>query len=48
MKKKIQQLRQKYIDAELRHYAKHKEKSKTLRAKVSVLTEAINLLNKMK
>ena len=45
MKEKIKQLRQKYVDAELRHYRTFKEKSKTLRAKVSVLTELLNIIN---
>jgi hypothetical protein len=38
-------LRQKYIDAELAGYRKYKIKSKTLRAKISVLTELANILN---
>lgn len=37
-------IRQKYITAELKHYKKTKEKSKTLRAKVSVLDELLNTL----
>lgn len=46
MKEQIEKLRQKYIDAEIKHYRTFKEKSKTLRAKVSVLTELLNILNK--
>jgi len=37
--------RQKYIDAELKHYRIKKEKSKTLRSKISVLDEILNDLN---
>ena len=38
-------LRQKYIDAELKHFRGTKEKSKSIRAKVSVLDELLSLLN---
>lgn len=46
MKEQIQKLRQKYVDAERKHFITFKEKSKTLRAKVSVLTELLNIISK--
>lgn len=42
MIQELKKLRQKYVDAELAHYRKTNEKSKTLRAKISVLTELAN------
>lgn len=42
--RRLVKLRQKYIEAELKHYKETGEKSIKLRAKVSVLTELQNIL----
>ena len=38
-------IRQKYIDAELKHYRGTKEKSKSIRSKVSVMDEFLNSID---